>query len=264
MRTLLDRLVLGIPPGTDPITHVEELPARLGEPVPWPEWVHAELRERLADSGIVAPWAHQAAAAEAAHAGRSVVIATGTASGKSLAYQLPAVSALLDDDRARVLYLSPTKALAGDQLRSLAGLRIAGLRPATYDGDTPHDEREWVRAHANWVLTNPDMLHRGILASHSRWAPFFRRLRYVVVDECHAYRGLFGAHVAAILRRLRRVCASYGTEPVFVLASATVANPGEFATRLTGLPVHAVTDDGSPRGELTLGLWEPPFVSYQG
>ena len=264
MRTLLDRLVLGIPPGTDPITHVEQLPARPGESVPWPGWVHAELRERLADSGIVAPWAHQAAAAEAAHAGRSVVIATGTASGKSLAYQLPAVSALLDDDRARVLYLSPTKALAGDQLRSLAGLRIAGLRPATYDGDTPHDEREWVRAHANWVLTNPDMLHRGILASHSRWAPFFRRLRYVVVDECHAYRGLFGAHVAAILRRLRRVCASYGTEPVFVLASATVASPGDSAARLVGRDVDVVSDDASPRGATVFGLWEPPLTQLRG
>ena len=224
-RRLLDRLLLGTAPGESPLTHVETLPARAGSSVPWPEWVPETLVARLAARGVAAPWRHQEQAASAAHAGRSVVVATGTASGKSLAYQLPGLTSLLADERARVLYLSPTKALAGDQLRALEEFALPQLRAATFDGDTPYDERDWVRAHANWVLTNPDMLHRGMLPGHARWAPFFRRLRYVVIDECHAYRGLFGSHVAQVLRRLRRVCASYGSAPVFVLASATTADP---------------------------------------
>jgi DEAD/DEAH box helicase domain-containing protein len=264
MRDLLDRLIAGIPPGAEPLTHVEQLPDRVGRAADWPAWVPAPLRERLAGCGIEAPWAHQVAAAEVAHAGQSVVVATGTASGKSLAYQLPALTALLGDDRARVLYVSPTKALAGDQLRSLNDLRLAGLRAATFDGDTPTDERDWVRAHANWVLTNPDMLHRSLLPAHGRWASFFRRLRYVVIDECHSYRGLFGSHVALILRRLRRICAAYGSAPTFVLASATVSSPAESAGRLAGLPVTAVTEDGSPHGATTFGLWEPPLTALRG
>jgi DEAD/DEAH box helicase domain-containing protein len=264
MRDLLDRLIAGTPPGTEPLTHVEELPARSGVPVPWPVWVPEVLRTQLAASGIAAPWAHQVAAADAAHGGQSVVIATGTASGKSLAYQLPALSTLLGDERARVLYIAPTKALAGDQLRALTELSLPGVRAAAYDGDTPMDERDWVRAHANWVLTNPDMLHRGMLPAHGRWAPYFRRLRFVVVDECHSYRGLFGSHVAQILRRLRRVCAAYGSSPTFVLASATVSSPAESATRLVGLPVTAVTEDASPHGATVFGLWEPPLTALRG
>jgi DEAD/DEAH box helicase domain-containing protein len=181
-----------------------------------------------------------------------------------MAYQLPGLTALFEDDRTRVLYLAPTKALAGDQLRALRSLELPWLRAAAYDGDTPDDERDWVRAHANWVLTNPDMLHRGILPAHGRWASYFRRLRYVVVDECHAYRGLFGSHVAQIMRRLRRVCAAYGTAPTFVLASATVSAPAESAARLLGTPVRAVTDDASPHGATVFGLWEPPLTALRG
>ncbi|MDT4939104.1 MAG: box helicase protein [Pseudonocardiales bacterium] len=264
MRELLDRLVAGTSPDAVPLTHVEELPARPGVRADWPDWVPGRLRARLSDRGIEMPWAHQAEAAEAARAGRSVVIATGTASGKSLAYQLPALTALFEDDRARVLYLSPTKALAGDQLRSLDGLDLPWLRAAAYDGDTPTDERDWVRAHANWVLTNPDMLHRGVLPAHGRWAPFLRRLQFVVIDECHSYRGLFGSHVALIVRRLRRICAAYGSAPTFVLASATVSTPDESATRLTGVPVLAVRDDRSPHGATVFGLWEPPLTALRG
>ncbi len=263
-RLLLDRLLLGTPPGESPLTHVETLAARAGETVAWPAWVPQVLRDRLAEGGVAAPWRHQAEAASQARQGRSVVIATGTASGKSLAYQLPGLTALLDEPRSRVLYLAPTKALAGDQLRALEALAVPGVRAATYDGDTPYDERDWVRAHANWVLTNPDMVHRGILPSHGRWASFLRRLRYVVIDECHAYRGLFGAQVAQVLRRLRRVCASYGSEPVFVLASATAAAPAESATRLVGAPVRAVASDASPRGATLFALWEPPLTSLRG
>ncbi|MCW2497105.1 DEAD/DEAH box helicase, partial [Jatrophihabitans sp.] len=264
MRELLDQLLLGVAPGDSPVTHVEELSARSGRTTTWPQWAPAPLVARLADRGVGAPWSHQAEAAELAHSGNSVVLATGTGSGKSLGYQLPALAALHADDRARVLYIAPTKALAGDQLRSLQALALPWLRAATFDGDTPTEERDWVRAHANWVLTNPDMLHRGLLPGHARWASYLRRLRYVVIDECHAYRGLFGAHVALIVRRLRRICASYGASPTFVLASATVADPAAAAERLTGLTTAAVTQDGSPRGATTFALWEPPLTALRG
>jgi DEAD/DEAH box helicase domain-containing protein len=264
VRALLERLLAGTAPGDSPCTHVRELPGRAGRAEPWPQWVPAVLAGRLAEAGVAAPWSHQVEAASLAHAGESVVVATGTASGKSLAYQLPGLTALAADERARVLYLAPTKALAGDQLRSLLQLAVPGVRPACFDGDTPHEERDWVRAHANWVLTNPDMLHRSLLPAHARWASFFRRLRYVVVDECHAYRGLFGSHVALILRRLRRVCALYGSAPTFVLASATVSDPAASASRLIGAPVRAVTADGSPHGATTFALWEPPLTALRG
>jgi len=261
---LLDKILQGVPPGDDPVTHVRQLPARPGATADWPVWAPDELIQRFAARGVTRPWTHQVQAAELAHAGQSVVVATGTGSGKSLAYQLPALTQLLDDDCSRVLYLSPTKALAGDQLTALHSLGLPGLRAATYDGDTAMEERDWVRAHANWVLTNPDMLHRGILPQHARWASYFRRLRFVVVDECHAYRGVFGSHVAMVLRRLRRICALYGSAPVFVLASATVATPAESAGRLTGLAVEAVTHDSSPRGPQTFVLWEPPLTTLRG
>jgi DEAD/DEAH box helicase domain-containing protein len=243
-----------------PVTHVERMPARAGRPAPWPAWVPGELRSALEAHGIAAPWSHQAEAAELAHGGSHVVLATGTASGKSLAYQLPALSTLLTDPHATVLYLSPTKALAADQLRAVARLGLDGVRPATYDGDTPRDEREWVRQHSRFILTNPDMLHHGLLPGHAKWGAFLRRLSYVVVDECHAYRGVFGSHVAHVLRRLRRLAARYGGRPTFVLASATSGDPAEAASRLTGLPVAAVTEDASPRGPVTFALWEPPLL----
>ncbi len=261
---LLTRLQLGIAPGDEPVTHVRTLPAQAGRRVDWPDWVAPALVDRLRTLGVSAPWEHQAAAAQLAHDGTSVIVSTGTGSGKSLAYQLPALTQLLADERSRVLYLSPTKALAGDQLSALNAFGLPSLRAATYDGDTALEERDWVRAHANWILTNPDMLHRGILPQHSRWASYFRRLRFVVVDECHTYRGVFGSHVALILRRLRRICAMYGSAPVFVLASATVARPAESASRLVGIPVAPITDDAAPRGALTFALWEPPLTALTG
>jgi DEAD/DEAH box helicase domain-containing protein len=192
--------------------------------------VVASFRRR----GIERPFAHQVEAADLAHSRRHVVISTGTASGKSVAYQLPALSDLVIGAKATVLYIAPTKALAADQLDSLHGLGIPGVHPSLYDGDTPIDVRDWVRAHSRWVLTNPDMVHRGILPQHARWIRFLRRLRYVVVDECHAYRGVFGSHVALVLRRLLRLAARYGAEPTVVLASATVADPAITAERLIG------------------------------
>jgi len=265
---LLSRL-LAQPGRTDRLTHVEHVPARPGRRADWPDWVPPLLLARLRLAGIEAPWEHQVEAASLATAGRSVVVATGTASGKSLGYQLPVLSALLAADApgaapATALYLAPTKALATDQLRAVRALTLTAVRAATFDGDTPAEERDWVRAHANLVLTNPDMLHRSLLPGHARWARFLRSLRYVVVDECHGYRGVFGSHVAHVLRRLRRVCARYGAFPVFVLASATVTDPELSAARLTGLPIAAVTDDASPRGATEFALWEPPLTDRTG
>lgn len=199
-----------------------------------------------------------------------MVVATGTASGKSLAYLAPVLSALADGAEApngrgaTALYLAPTRALAADQRRAVRELAAPlgnAVRPAVYDGDTPVEEREWVRQYANYVLTNPDMLHRGILPAHPRWSSFLRSLRYVVIDECHTYRGVFGSHVAQVLRRLRRLCARYGAEPVFLLASATASDPAAAASRLTGVRVTEITDDASPRGEVVFALWEPPLLT---
>ncbi|MEU0492921.1 DEAD/DEAH box helicase [Nocardiopsis sp. NPDC006139] len=244
------------------VTHVEHVARHDGVSGRWPEWTPALLVERLADRGITEPWSHQVAAADLARSGRDVIIATGTASGKSLGFLMPAVEAV--DAGGTVLYLSPTKALSRDQLRAIEDLRLPGLRAAVYDGDTPPEERTWVREHGNYVLTNPDMLHHGMLPRHEAWRRFLRRLRYVIVDEAHLYRGVFGSHVAQILRRLRRVCARHRSEPVFVLASATSGSPGESAGRLTGIPVTAVTEDGSPRPGMSVALVEPEFTDLTG
>jgi DEAD/DEAH box helicase domain-containing protein len=257
---LLARVLAGTPEGENPVTHVRTLPARPARCVPWPSWVPEAVARRFGECGVAQPWSHQAEAADHAWHGRHVILSTGTASGKSLAYQLPVLSLLTQQPKRTALYLSPTKALGNDQLRAAAALELPGVRAATFDGDTPLEERDWVRAHANWVFTNPDMLHHGLLAAHARWARFFQRLAYVVVDECHSYRGVFGSHVALLLRRLRRVAARYGANPTFVLASATIAEPAEFARRLAGLGCVPVVDDGSPRGPRTIALWEPPLL----
>ena len=256
----MQRLLID-PTRSERVTHVEHVPARQGRQVAWPEWVPQLLIDRLALQGVAAPWEHQAHAADLARGGQAVVLATGTASGKSLGYLLPVLAALLEDEHATALYLSPTKALATDQLRAIRALNLMQVRAATYDGDTPHEERDWVRRFGSLVLTNPDMLHRAVLPRHSDFARFLRGLRFVVVDECHTYRGVFGSHVAQVLRRLRRVCARYGASPVFLLASATVSEPELSASRLIGLQVVPVSDDASPRGTTEFALWEPPLMT---
>jgi DEAD/DEAH box helicase domain-containing protein len=261
---LLHAVLSGTPEEEQPVTHVHRMPVRDSRTLPWPAWVSPELLARLEAQGVTAPWRHQVEAAQLARDGSHVVVATGTASGKSLAYQVPALTRLVEDPRACVLYLAPTKALARDQLTSVAELADPSVRPAAYDGDTPMEEREWVRRHSRWIVTNPDMLHRGVLPAHQKWSSTLRRLAYVVVDECHAYRGVFGSHVGHVLRRLRRICRRYGAEPVFLLASATVAEPAAAATRLVGAPVVAVTEDGSPRPGATFALWEPPLTERTG
>jgi DEAD/DEAH box helicase domain-containing protein len=222
--------------------------------------VRPDVAEALAARGVHAPWTHQAEAAALARAGRNVIIATPAASGKSAAYLAAALSAVADGGTA--LYIAPTKALAADQLRVVRELGVPGVRAACHDGDSTPGERAWSQAHANYLLTNPDMLHGSILPGHTRWRGFFKRLRVVVVDECHAYRGVFGSHVAQVLRRLRRIAARHGTPSpdgglVFILASATIGDPERCARLLTGLDAVPVTADGSPRPPLTFVLWEP-------
>jgi len=250
------------------LTHVAEQPARTARTTGWPRWAPPEVVAAFTAAGVPAPWSHQTETAELAASGKHVVVSTGTASGKSLGYQLPVLTALRRDPKATAIYLSPTKALGADQLRAVSELTHEGalrdIRPAAYDGDTPAEVRQWVRDNARWIFTNPDMLHVGMLRTHRRWARVFRRLRYIVVDECHAYRGVFGSHVALVLRRLRRIAACYGADPVFVLCSATAADPATAASRLIGAPCAAVTEDGSPRGARTVALWEPPLVSRTG
>jgi DEAD/DEAH box helicase domain-containing protein len=243
------------------LLHVEHVPPRAGITAPWPEWVPDLVRAAFEAQGIRQPWWHQVEAAELIHSGRHMIVSTGTASGKTLAYQLPVLSHLSQHSRATALYLTPTKALAADQLRGLTELGLPEIWPSGYDGDTPEVERDWVRANARFVLTNPDMLHRSILPRHGQWASFLRRLAFVIIDECHVYRGVFGSHVAHVVRRLRRLVQRYARRtPVFVLASATTGDPQISAGRLTGLDVAAVSTDASPRGGVTFGLWEPPLL----
>jgi DEAD/DEAH box helicase domain-containing protein len=255
--------ILGAGAEAGRLTYVTTLPGRAGVHADWPGWTPAELRGALAGSGVIAPWLHQAAAAELARSGQNVIISTGTASGKSLAYLLPALAGILDGGTA--LYIAPTRALAADQLKLIRSLGIARVRAAVVDGDTPWTERTRARSHANYLLTTPDMLHQSLLPGHARWNGFFRRLRYVVVDECHTYRGVFGSHVAHVLRRLRRVAYHHSaTEPVFVLASATISEPAQCGALLTGRGVVAVSADGAPRAPLTFALWEPPLTGVRG
>lgn len=288
------------------LTHVEHLPARPGTQGDWPAWADPALVAGYRSMGVERPWLHQVEAAEAAWSGTHTVLATSTGSGKSLAFWLPALTAVRSDragqvfapgriesvrERGSVLYLSPTKALAADQLNAVTGLLRASkaqdVQVDTCDGDTPFAARKWIQEHADVVLTNPDYLHFSLLAQHARWARFLRSLRYVIVDEGHAFRGVFGAHVSLVLRRLQRLAAHYapplpdaaaglslsGTSasrypgartrlgPTFVVASATTADPAISAARLIGVDpaeVVAVTEDASPAGRKTFALWEPP------
>ena len=301
------------------VTHIHTVPAREASYAPWPQWLHPRVVEAFESLGIAEPYAHQVQAANAAHAGLDaalaasaarygwqagraadtpahahaegaksagsgghVIVATGTASGKTLSYLMPTLDAIYRascgelvsstsaysgaenfNNRANVLYISPAKALSADQLTALTSYNLPGLHAASYDGDTPTGERRWIREHANRILTTPDMLNYSILSNHRQWASFLRGLRYVVLDEAHSYRGVFGAHIANLVRRLRRVCALYRTVPVFYGASATSSNPVESFSKLIGVPqraVTAVTEATSARGETTVALWEPEFM----
>src|SRR5437016_10866012 len=245
-------------------TAVRHFPAREAEWADVPSWVHADLAAAYAGKGIRQLYTHQAAAAEAVHAGKNVVVVTPTASGKTLCYNLPVLNAILENADARALYLFPTKALAQDQLAELHDLcrRLADrFGVFTYDGDTPSDARKAIREQGHIVLTNPDMLHTGILPHHTRWTRLFENLRYIVLDELHSYRGVFGSHLANVLRRLRRIARFYGREPQFVCCSATIANPGDLASRLIEAEVEVVSSNGAPAAEKTFAFYNPPVVN---
>jgi len=247
----------------DRITGVIRQPAQSARFGDLPANLPPALSAALASRGITRLYRHQAEAWEAVQAGRHIVVATPTASGKSLCYHLPVLAAAMQQ-RAKALYLFPTKALAQDQVAELIELGRAGnlgVKAFTFDGDTPGDARQAVRLHGDIVVSNPDMLHQGILPHHTKWAQFFENLRYVVIDEVHGYRGVFGSHVANVIRRLKRVCAFYGVSPQFILCSATIGNPREHAEALLEAPVQAITESGAPCGERHLLLWNPPVVN---
>jgi DEAD/DEAH box helicase domain-containing protein len=242
------------------VAHLAAEPAREARPAPFPADLHEAVRAALPHEAL---FEHQRDAWEAARRGEHVVVTTGTASGKTLAFNLPVLDAVARDPKLRTLYLYPTKALAQDQARTLAAFTLPKTRAAIYDGDTPGERRWQIRRWANLILTNPDMLHVGVLPHHDRWGDVLANLRYVVVDEAHVYRGVFGSHVANVLRRLRRLARVYGSEPQFLLASATIANPAELAHSLLGLNVTVVDADAAPRAERTIALWNPPLLDEE-
>ena len=242
------------------------LPARAAEFAGFPDWLDARLAEALRSRGIASLYSHQRAAAEAAHAGRNLVVVTPTASGKTLCYNLPVLQAMLDDPEARALYLFPTKALSQDQyaeLHSLIDALGAEIKTHTYDGDTPGEVRRAVRSAGHIVVTNPDMLHTGVLPHHTKWVKLFENLRFVVIDELHTYRGVFGSHLANLVRRLRRICRFYGSDPVFICCSATIANPRELAETLLAAPVELIDRNGAPSGQKIVAIYNPPVVNRQ-
>jgi DEAD/DEAH box helicase domain-containing protein len=264
-RELLACAVEGTDPDEHPVRHVADLPPRQGRPQSWPRWADPDVVRAFVDRGIEAPWSHQLAAANLAHDGRHVVLSTGTASGKSLAYQLPILTALKGNSRARVLYLSPTKALGHDQLRAAVALTeavpaLGDVAPSSYDGDSGTEVRRFARERSRWIFSNPDMIHLSLLRNHARWAVFLRNLEFIVIDECHYYRGIFGSNVAMVLRRLLRLCARYTSSPTVIFASATTADPAATASELIGQSVAEVTEDGSPHGARTVALWEPAML----
>ena len=246
------------------LTSLRQIPAREAVFRPIPEWVSRELSDAYGAKGIQELYSHQAATAELIHSGKNVVVVTPTASGKTLCYNLPVLNAVLENPDTRALYLFPTKALAQDQLAELHDLAIRledRFGVFTYDGDTPQDARKAIRERGHIVLTNPDMLHTGILPHHTKWMRLFENLRYIVLDELHTYRGVFGSHLANVLRRLRRVARFYGSNPQFICCSATIANPGELASQLIEREVEVVEENGAPSGEKLFAFYNPPMVN---
>jgi DEAD/DEAH box helicase domain-containing protein len=242
------------------VAHLEPVPPVAARTVPLPDSLHPELRAALPFDEL---YTHQRAAFEASARGEHLILATGTASGKSLGFNLPVLDAIAREPKNRALYLYPTKALAQDQARALTALKAPKVRAAIYDGDTPGERRWQIRKWANVILTNPDMLHVGVLPHHDRWADVLHNLRYIVVDEAHVYRGVFGSHVGNVLRRLRRLAQVYGASPQLLFASATIANPGELAASLGGVEATVVDDEGAPRAERTVLLWNPELIDAE-
>lgn len=250
----------------DNIVHWEVIPAREAIWADFPRHLDARLKNTLVRRGITKLYSHQASATEAVGAGKSIVTVTPTASGKTLCYNLPVIDRILREPSARALYLFPTKALSQDQLTELHGLIEdlgEDIGTYTFDGDTPQNARRKVRHAGHIVITNPDMLHAGVLPHHTHWIKLFENLRFVVIDELHSYRGVFGSHLANVIRRLRRICKFYGSDPQFILSSATIANPGELAGRITGVPVEVIENNGAPSGQKHFILYNPPVINKQ-
>ena len=245
------------------LAHLAVEPPRAGKSEPFPDDLDPRVASALVAQGITALYSHQAETWEALRAGGNAIVTTSTASGKSLAFNLPVLDLLTREPKSRALYLYPTKALAQDQARSLQAFGVKGVKPAIYDGDTESERRWQIRKWANVVLTNPDMLHVGVLPHHDRWGDVLANLRFVVVDEAHVYRGVFGSHVANVLRRLRRLARAYGSEPQFVLASATIANPAQLAKSLLGEPATVIDSDSAPATERTIALWNPELIDAE-
>jgi DEAD/DEAH box helicase domain-containing protein len=246
------------------LTAIQQIPARNAKFRPMPAWVTSALAEAYRAKGISELYSHQAATSELVRNGKNVVVVTPTASGKTLCYNLPVLNAVLENTDTRVLYLFPTKALAQDQLAELQDLAKRlddSFGVFTYDGDTPSDARKAIRERGHIVLTNPDMLHTGILPRHTKWMRLFENLRYIVLDELHTYRGVFGSHLGNVLRRLRRIAKFYGSDPQFICCSATIANPGELASQLIEKQVEVVEDNGAPAGEKLFVFYNPPMVN---
>ncbi len=245
---------------------IRAIPARPGAFADYPEWTHPALREVLSARGLGRLYTHQAKAVDLIRRGRSVVLVTPTASGKTLCYNLPVLQKILEEPETRALYLFPTKALAQDQMHEIHGLigeLKADIKTYTYDGDTPDDARQAIRRQGHVVVTNPDMLHAGILPHHTKWQKLFANILYVVIDELHVYRGVFGSHLTNVIRRLVRICRFYGRDPVFVCCSATVANPGEHAERLLERSVELIDESGAPAAAKTFILYNPPIVNRE-
>src|ERR1700730_3654700 len=246
------------------LTAIRTFPAREAQWADFPAWVHRDLTAAYAGKGIRQLYSHQATAAETVHAGKNIVVVTPTASGKTLCYNLPILNAILESSDSRALYLFPTKALAQDQLAELHDLnqRLANrFSVFTYDGDTPSDARKAIREKSHIVLTNPDMLHTGILPHHTRWTRLYENLKYIVLDELHTYRGVFGSHLCNVLRRLRRVANFYGCQPQVICCSATIANPGDLAAKLLETDVEGLNANGAPAAEKTFVFCNPPVVN---
>ncbi|MBR2602144.1 MAG: DEAD/DEAH box helicase, partial [Clostridia bacterium] len=248
------------------VTRWEVLPARPAKTAPFPENMDPRIREALGKKGIHALYTHQAQSLAATARGEDVTVVTPTASGKTMCYNLPVISAILKNPDARALYLFPTKALSADQVSELYEMieqMGVDIKTYTYDGDTPAAARKAVRQAGHIVVTNPDMLHSGILPHHTKWVKLFENLQYIVIDEIHTYRGVFGSNLANVLRRLMRLCAFYGSHPQYILCSATIANPRELAQTLIGRPVTLVDENGAPMGEKHFVFYNPPVVNRQ-
>ncbi|MDP6716291.1 MAG: DEAD/DEAH box helicase, partial [SAR202 cluster bacterium] len=244
------------------MVHLEQIPSRQAISADVDPPLDERLAATLEAQGVTSLYRHQVDAVHALREGKNIIVSTPAASGKSMCYNLPVIEAILDDRSTRALYLYPTKALAQDQETKLAGLipDERKVRHGIYDGDTPSPDRAGIRRSSRIIMSNPDMLHVGILPNHRTWYQFLRGLRYVVIDETHVYRGVFGSHVANVIRRLRRLCASFGSSPQFILCSATIANPGEHAEELVGLPFEVIEEDGSPYGGKDFVFWNPPMI----